>query len=310
MSTNPSLGSTIKFPNRFSAHSHSTADNWCHHGTAAALPIEGDEFSLPHSRAPRCGPDHTLPLPPNITVLGRSYKTGWLRWLADYEDPSRATPDRSAEFIYNALNVAEWIIWLAAASGVTPQMVQAAANAIDRQKYRQTQAADVRRVLPWAVVAKQLENPDIEAAVSYDDVAPDLDAIYRSEEKETTKRALVEARLGQGQFRSNVANRWNNQCAVTGCAIVEMLRASHIKPWSKCSNSDRLNPANGLLLAAHIDALFDCGLISFADDGTIMVAGEIADDLKPFRLPDRLRRKPTKEERQFLAYHRRYVFAA
>jgi hypothetical protein len=29
---------------------------------------------------------------------------------------------------------------------------------------------------------------------------------------------------------------------------------------------------NGILLAAHIDAAFDCGLISFADDGKLLVA--------------------------------------
>jgi len=89
-----------------------------------------------------------------------------------------------------------------------------------------------------------------------------------------------------------------------------MLRASHIKPWSKSSNRERLNPANGILLAAHIDALFDCGLISFAADGTMLVSAQIADDLNQFNLPDRLRREPTQAERKFLAYHRRYVFAA
>lgn len=249
-------------------------------------------------------------LPDAVTFRQRSYKKAWLRWLANYEDPSRATPDRSAEFIYNALQIPEWIVWLAAASGIDRGLIDKAAIAIDRQQPRQTQAAAVRRILPWALLSEHVENPNPKNASSYDNVLPDLDKIYRGEEKETTKRALIEARLGQGQFRSNVAKRWNNQCALTGCAIVEMLRASHIKPWAKCSNSDRLDPANGLLLTAHLDALFDCGLISFADDGAMLVSAEIAVDLKPFRLPDRLRREPTKKERQFLAYHRRYVFAA
>jgi hypothetical protein len=213
-------------------------------------------------------------LPTSITFLRRSYKTGWLHWLANYEDPSRATPDRSAEFIYNALNVPEWIVWLAAASGADRQLVQTAASAIDRQQFRQTQAAAVRRILPWSLMAKQLGSPKIGDPESYDDIFPDLGAIYRSNKKETTKQTLIEARLGQGRFRTNVAKRWDNRCAVTGCAIIELLRASHIKPWSKCSDSDRLNPANGILLAAHIDALFDCGLISFADDGTMMVSTE------------------------------------
>jgi HNH endonuclease len=247
-------------------------------------------------------------LPTNITFLRRSHKTGWLNWLANYEDPSRATPDRSAEFIYNALNMPEWIVWLAAASGAAPQLVRTAASAIDRQQFRQTQAAAVRRILPWSLIAKQLGSPDI--GESYDGILPDLGVIYRGNEKETTKQTLIEARLGQGQFRTNVAKRWDNRCALTEWAIIELLRASHIKPWSKCSDSDRLNPANGILLAAHIDALFDCGLISFADDGTMIVSTEIADELKPFQLPRKLRREPKEEEKRFLGYHRRYVFEA
>ena len=115
-------------------------------------------------------------LPANITVLRRSYKLGWLRWLSNYKDPSRVTPDRNPEFIYNALNAAEWIVWLAAASGVDQKLVQTAASAIDRQQFRQTQAAAVRRILSWVLISKQLENPDVENALSYDDIVPDLDA--------------------------------------------------------------------------------------------------------------------------------------
>jgi len=91
--------------------------------------------------------------------------------------------------------------------------------------------------------------------------------------------------------------------------LAAILRASHIKPWAKSSNHDRLNPDNGLLLAAHVDALFDSGLISFPENGRMIVSAQITDDLKQLQLPERLRRKPTKEERPFLAHHRRHVFA-
>lgn len=249
-------------------------------------------------------------LPSDVTFQRRSYKKSWLNWLANYEDFSRRVPDRSAKFIFNALNRPEWIIWLAAAAGTDDELVQKAIHTIDRTKLSNTQAAAVRDVLRWDLISEQLENPDIHSNRSYDDLVPDLDAIYRSKEKQTTKQTLIEARLGQGQFRSQVAHRWNNRCAITGCAIMELLRASHIKPWSQSSNNDRLNPANGVLLAAHLDALFDCGLISFADDGAMLVSDHVGDELKQFGVPRRLRREPTKEERRFLAYHRRYVFAA
>ena len=54
-------------------------------------------------------------------------------------------------------------------------------------------------------------------------------------------------------------------CALTGLAIPEMLIASHIKPWRESSNEERLDPMNGLLLAAHADKLFDRFLMSFEE---------------------------------------------
>ena len=140
-------------------------------------------------------------------------------------------------------------------------------------------------------------------------VVADVDEIKRTVRKRTTRKALIDARLGQGQFRADVGRHWNNTCAVTGCEISAVLRASHVKPWKQCNNRERLNPANGFLLAAHIDALFDQGLVSFANDGTMLVSHQMSGrERKRFRLPMRLRRKPTKAERHFLDYHRRNVF--
>ncbi|MGC2075993.1 MAG: HNH endonuclease [Xanthobacteraceae bacterium] len=142
------------------------------------------------------------------------------------------------------------------------------------------------------------------------DLIPDLETIYENVDSKTTRRALIEARLGQGKFRTGVERRWNSQCAMTGAAISSILRASHIKPWSKSTNKERLNPANGILLSAHVDALFDCGLISFSDSGKLLISSAIARQIKQLKLPSKLRRAPTKSERLFLAYHRDRVFAA
>ena len=137
----------------------------------------------------------------------------------------------------------------------------------------------------------------------------DVEHIKKTVKDQTTRKALIDARLGQGQFRADVGKRWNNVCAVTGCGISAVLRASHVKPWSRCNNRERLDPANGFLLAAHIDALFDQGLISFANDGTMLISERISpQECKRLRLPVRLRRKPTNAERRFLAYHRQNVY--
>jgi hypothetical protein len=59
---------------------------------------------------------------------------------------------------------------------------------------------------------------------------------------------------------------WGGRRAITGCAEPLLLRGSHIKPWTQCeTDAERLDVYNGLLLAAHLDAAFDAGLIDFDD---------------------------------------------
>jgi putative restriction endonuclease len=84
-----------------------------------------------------------------------------------------------------------------------------------------------------------------------------------------------------------------------------LLRASHIKPWSRSDNDDRLNPDNGLLLIANIDILFDKGFISFDDAGRMLMSSRLwAAQKRLLGLPGNLKRKLPPGQRRFLAYHR------
>lgn len=139
-------------------------------------------------------------------------------------------------------------------------------------------------------------------------VAQDIEEIVSDTTVDaTTRQTLIEARIGQGKFRHDVMLYWNKKCAISGCSTEAVLRASHIKPWRVCSNEERINPNNGLLLAANFDALFDRGLISFADDGRLLVSSSLADDEKELLdLRDRrLRAAPTARIKEYLAYHRK-----
>lgn len=87
----------------------------------------------------------------------------------------------------------------------------------------------------------------------------------------TEAERMAVYRIGQDLFREALDIYWDGECAVTGVAERRLLRASHIKPWSECADdAERLDPYNGLLLAAHLDAAFDSGLVSFADDGSVL----------------------------------------
>lgn len=94
----------------------------------------------------------------------------------------------------------------------------------------------------------------------------------------TVRESLVEARIGQGAYRAKLMHLWDGRCALTGCDLADVLIASHAKPWADCNNAERLDEFNGLLLAAHVDKLFDRGLISFADDGRLLVQPTIREE--------------------------------
>ena len=95
---------------------------------------------------------------------------------------------------------------------------------------------------------------------------------------ETEKEAVVKARRGQGRFRKNVM-AIEPSCRVTGISDPRLLKAGHIQPWRNCkSNAERLDGHNGLMLAPHIDHLFDHGYISFEMNGAMMVSTRIPHD--------------------------------
>jgi putative restriction endonuclease len=126
----------------------------------------------------------------------------------------------------------------------------------------------------------------------------------------TTKEQLVLARIGQGVFRKSVLSRWNYRCAVTGSSLV--IRASHIKPWRACDDSERLDPNNGLPLVATLDALFDSHLITFKPSGVIQMSERIPTFERKclgITVDMKLRREPTLEMRAYLESHRENLIA-
>jgi putative restriction endonuclease len=160
-------------------------------------------------------------------------------------------------------------------------------------------------------VSQVLEVPDLDAALArvenqmqksiLDD--PTLDA--------TTKKQLVSARYGQGLFRRRIYE-FERACRLTSVENPRLLIASHIKPWRSCSSStERLDGANGLLLAPHVDRLFDRGLISFKDDGEAIISPQLdRNDLCRLGLMDASKKLGTPfHPRQvpYLAFHRENV---
>ena len=126
---------------------------------------------------------------------------------------------------------------------------------------------------------------------------------------DTERDAIIKSRIGQGQFRKSLISYWST-CAVTGCQEPKLLRASHIKPWSKSDVAERLSLYNGLLLSPTLDVCFDSGFISFDDSGNIMVSNELHDnDMEALGIHKEMKLSNIENEHcKYLAYHRGNIF--
>lgn len=127
----------------------------------------------------------------------------------------------------------------------------------------------------------------------------------------TEVERLVRQRVGQDVFRRALIGYWRGRCAVTGLSVEPLLVASHIRPWARCdSDAERLDVFNGLLLAPHLDALFDGGWISFGDDGGLLVSPELPSDQCALLGVQRDWRLTELAEQHFdyLTWHRREIF--
>jgi len=127
----------------------------------------------------------------------------------------------------------------------------------------------------------------------------------------TEKKALINARLGQGKFRESLMELWGS-CAITGCKVSALLRASHLKPWSRSSNKERLDRHNGLLLTPTLDCALDRGLIAIGPNGQILISSLLPVAQRKvlgLRGATRLREVLT-HHKPYFQYHRKRVFRA
>jgi predicted restriction endonuclease len=93
----------------------------------------------------------------------------------------------------------------------------------------------------------------------------------------TEAERMVIQRIGQDVFRDALMDYWGGCCPMTGITEPGLLRASHIQPWANSTDAERLDVHNGLLLSALWDAAFDRGLISFANDGTVLASPALSE---------------------------------
>ena len=157
----------------------------------------------------------------------------------------------------------------------------------------------------------ELENIVDSQEVPYSNILQEIDQFKHNNKtlQETTREAIIQSRIGQGQFRTSLIEYWQG-CSVTGYQQIELLRASHIKPWRDSSNVERLDMYNGLLLLPNLDVCFDSGLISFDDKGKIIISSKLdKSTLSQLGIDSKLRLlRLEKRHKNYLRYHRENRF--
>jgi len=131
----------------------------------------------------------------------------------------------------------------------------------------------------------------------------------RADISELEKLRLIKSRNGQGIYKDNLRDV-EAGCRITGLTDIKYLIASHIKPWSKSNDSEKLDGNNGLLLSPHIDKLFDSGLISFDDDGSMLCSTQLNHCVLELWSINRANSVGgfNSKQKKYLQYHRKNIF--
>lgn len=137
----------------------------------------------------------------------------------------------------------------------------------------------------------------------------ELEDDYKKESNSKTRNKKF-----QNNFKKNVLKTMEEKCAITG--VCERIEFCHIKPYSNkdSNNYERQDGFNGIILYSGIHKLFDEGLISFENDGTLLISNKLNEiemqiwksvlvEGKKYEIGNE-----TGEKTKYLEYHRNNIF--
>ncbi|MGG7209721.1 HNH endonuclease [Clostridium baratii] len=124
-------------------------------------------------------------------------------------------------------------------------------------------------------------NSDFEIKERLKEFGFDVDNMTYGEvnEKGEVIRREINVRKNQKKFREKLF-KLDCKCKICGMDIKELLIASHIKSWSSSTPEEKLSPYNGFLLCPNHDLLFDKHLITFDDEGNILISKRLSEKNK------------------------------
>lgn len=121
---------------------------------------------------------------------------------------------------------------------------------------------------------------------------------------------LIKGRVNQGYYRDLLLQKYK-KCCLCGISNSRFLVASHIKPWANSTPAEKVDAENGLLLCPNHDKLFDSGMITFDENGTIIISGKISNpDQILLNIREGMTIQLTSKMKKYMDYHRKNVFKA
>ena len=152
-------------------------------------------------------------------------------------------------------------------------------------------------------VKKYIEDYEAQRNTTIDKVEEHTEFLQGAE-----REAIIKQRVNQELFRQMLLKKYKG-CCLCGLKNQKLLIASHIKPWSSSDPYEKLDDDNGLLLCPNHDKLFDMGLISFEDDGTVVLSNMISsEDRTLMNVRDGDHIEVSDGNAFYLKYHRENVF--
>lgn len=121
------------------------------------------------------------------------------------------------------------------------------------------------------------------------------------------KETIILSRIGQGKFRDDLIDLWKGSGVISQFDDTRFLNASHIKPWKKSTNHEKIDKYNGLLLLPTYDKLFDLGFISFDDNGIIIISNSLT-NFDKLGIDNNMSIDLKDENKIYLQYHRQEIF--
>lgn len=112
----------------------------------------------------------------------------------------------------------------------------------------------------------------------------------------------------KGSLRERVLKH-NKGCIICGISNTKLTIVSHLKPKRDCSIEEINDISNVLLLCRNHDGLIDKGLITFDDDGDIIISNNLSyEDRERLGIDGLIHIEMNMFQKEYIKYHREKIF--